>query len=125
MEQPKLGTFLRGKKSMLDRRIVLWTIAACMLATPVAAQSLAPTARAFDGSYIGTATLTHEPRESSGCALTTYPGNVNEAGEVSALLQRQGPVSVISVTGNIHENLFTGQRRLGSFCSHNIQMTKK
>ena len=37
---------------MLDRTIVLGTIAACMLATPVAAQALAPTT-AFDGTYTG------------------------------------------------------------------------
>jgi hypothetical protein len=38
---------------MLDRTIVLWTIAACMLATPVAAQAPAPTMTAFDGTYVG------------------------------------------------------------------------
>jgi hypothetical protein len=37
---------------MLDRTIVLGTIAACMLATPVAAQAPAPTT-AFDGTYVG------------------------------------------------------------------------
>jgi hypothetical protein len=38
---------------MLDRTIVLGTIAACMLATPVAAQAPAPapTTTAFDGTY--------------------------------------------------------------------------
>jgi hypothetical protein len=40
---------------MLDRTIVLGTIAACMLATPVAAQAPAPapTTTAFDGTYVG------------------------------------------------------------------------
>jgi hypothetical protein len=40
---------------MLDRTIVLGTIAACMLATPVAAQgpAPAPTMTAFDGTYVG------------------------------------------------------------------------
>ena len=40
---------------MSDRTIVLWTIAACMLATPVAAQAPAPapTTTAFDGTYVG------------------------------------------------------------------------
>jgi hypothetical protein len=38
---------------MLDRTIVLWTIAACMSAIPVAAQAPAPTTTAFDGSYAG------------------------------------------------------------------------
>jgi hypothetical protein len=38
---------------MLDRTIVLWTIAACMSAIPVAAQAPAPTTTAFDGTYAG------------------------------------------------------------------------
>jgi hypothetical protein len=38
---------------MSDRTIVLWMIAACMLATPVAAQAPAPTTTAFDGTYAG------------------------------------------------------------------------
>ena len=40
---------------MSDRTIVLGTIAACMLATPVAAQAPAPapTTTAFDGTYVG------------------------------------------------------------------------
>jgi hypothetical protein len=38
---------------MSDRTIVLWTIAACMSATAVAAQALAPTTTAFDGTYVG------------------------------------------------------------------------
>jgi hypothetical protein len=40
---------------MSDRTIVLGTIAACMLATPVAAQAPAPapTTTAFDGTYFG------------------------------------------------------------------------
>jgi hypothetical protein len=36
---------------MLDRTIVLGTIAASMLAMPVAAQAPAPTTTAFDGTY--------------------------------------------------------------------------
>ena len=38
---------------MPDRTIVLGMIAACMLATPVAAQAPAPTTTAFDGTYVG------------------------------------------------------------------------
>jgi hypothetical protein len=38
---------------MSDRTMVLWTIAACMLATPVAAQAPATTTTAFDGTYAG------------------------------------------------------------------------
>jgi hypothetical protein len=44
------------EESMLDRTIVLGTIAACMSATSVAAQAPAPTITAFDGKYAGTAT---------------------------------------------------------------------
>jgi hypothetical protein len=38
---------------MSDRTIVLWMIAAFAWATPVAAQSAAPTTTAFDGTYVG------------------------------------------------------------------------
>ena len=38
---------------MLDRTRVIATIAACMSATAVAAQALAPTTTAFDGTYAG------------------------------------------------------------------------
>jgi hypothetical protein len=38
---------------MSDRMIVLWTIAACMSAIPVAAQAPAPATKAFDGTYAG------------------------------------------------------------------------
>lgn len=38
---------------MLDRTIVLWTIAAFGWATPVAAQAPGPTTTAFDGQYAG------------------------------------------------------------------------
>ena len=42
---------------MFGRAKVLLTIAACVLALPVAAEAPAPTT-AFDGQYVGTATLT-------------------------------------------------------------------
>ena len=56
---------------MPDRTIVLGTIAACMSATPVAAQAPAPTTTAFDGTYVGVSrtlegndvTATPEPPE--------------------------------------------------------------
>ena len=38
---------------MSDRTIVLWMIAAFAWATPVAAQTAAPTTTAFDGTYVG------------------------------------------------------------------------
>jgi hypothetical protein len=38
---------------MFGRARILLTIAACTLATPVAAQTPAPTTTAFDGTYVG------------------------------------------------------------------------
>jgi hypothetical protein len=38
---------------MFGRARIVLTIAACTLATPVAAQAPAPTATAFDGTYVG------------------------------------------------------------------------
>jgi hypothetical protein len=38
---------------MLDRRVILWTIAAFAWMTPVAAQAPAPPPTAFDGTYAG------------------------------------------------------------------------
>jgi hypothetical protein len=48
---------------MLDRTRVLVTIAACMLATPVAAQAPAPTA--FDGTYVGVSRTVEDPMSPS------------------------------------------------------------
>ena len=55
---------------MLDRTIALGTIAACMLATPLAAQAPAPetTTTAFDGTYVGV----------SRTATGTMDANTNE-----------------------------------------------
>jgi hypothetical protein len=55
---------------MLDRTIVLWTIVACMLAMPAAAQAPAPTTTAFDGTYIGVSRTSEgsmERAETRGC----------------------------------------------------------
>ena len=48
---------------MLDRTIALWTIAACMSATAVAAQAPAPTTTAFDGTYVGVSRTVEDPDE--------------------------------------------------------------
>jgi len=48
---------------MLDRTIVLWTLAACMSATPVAAQAPASTTTAFDGTYVGVSRTVEDPDE--------------------------------------------------------------
>ena len=60
---------------MLDRTIVLWTLAACMSATPVAAQ--AP-ATVFDGKYVGTATV--EAGKDPADCLTTSSMDMTIAG---------------------------------------------
>jgi hypothetical protein len=74
---------------MLDRTIVLGTIAACMLATPVAAQAPAPapTTTAFDGTYVGVSqtvagNMSADPRETRTCAKNGQPGPLTIAGGV-------------------------------------------
>ena len=70
---------------MSDRTIALWTIAACMLASPVAAQAPAPTTTAFDGTYVGVSRtlegnmLNDETRP---CAKNGQPGPLTIAGGV-------------------------------------------
>jgi hypothetical protein len=62
----------------------------------------------------------------------TYRGNVSGAGEVSAAYQSKAlPTDVGSSTftmsGTIHDKVFTGERRHGvgkSACFYNIELTK-
>jgi hypothetical protein len=73
---------------MLDRTIVLGTMAACMLATPVAAQALAPTTTAFDGTYVGVSrtmegTMNNVSPTPRGCAKNRQPGPLTIAGDVA------------------------------------------
>jgi hypothetical protein len=69
---------------MSDRTIVLWMIAACMLATPVAAQAPAPTTTAFDGTYAGVSrTLegnSYGDTRTRGCVPNGPPGPLTIAG---------------------------------------------
>ena len=73
---------------MLDRTIVLGTIAACMLATPVAAQAPAPvpTTTAFDGTYVGVSQTFEswdgDPNGTRSCAKNGQPGPLTIAGGV-------------------------------------------
>ena len=72
---------------MLDRTIALWTIAACMSATPVAAQAPAPTTTAFDGTYVGVS-RTFEGKADAGaptrnCVPNGQPGPLTIAGGVA------------------------------------------
>ena len=72
---------------MLDRTIALWTIAACMSATPVAAQAPASTTTAFDGTYVGVS-RTFEGRmvadnRIGGCIPSGQPGPLTIVGGVA------------------------------------------
>jgi hypothetical protein len=73
---------------MSDRTIALWTIAACMLATPVAAQAPAPTTTAFDGTYVGVSrtlegTMSANPNATRTCTPNGQPGPLTIAGGVA------------------------------------------
>jgi hypothetical protein len=129
---------------MLDRTIVLWTIAACMLTTAVAAQPAAPTTTAFDGRYVGTATVTggwaalscfavpyadmtitggqvviHEIQYHGG--TLSFQGSVDAAGQVSAYNCRNG-LTCTSLSGTIHGRVFEGRSVTGHWCYFNVRM---
>jgi hypothetical protein len=117
-------------------------IAACALATPAAAQAPTPTTTAFDGKYVGTATV-GRGRATTTCwainsmnmAITggqvvihatrftgnepTLRGSVNTAGEVLASLQIGS--YFFSMSGTIHDKVFTGQQLVGQ-CYWSVQM---
>jgi septum formation inhibitor MinC len=122
---------LGRETSMFWQARILLTISACGLATPVTAQAPAQIATTFDGKYFGTATIAIESHVDSSCVLTTsvemtivggqvtvheiqftgatlvLHGNVSAAGEVSASSSRA------TVSGTIHDKVFTGQRLAG------------
>ena len=60
---------------MLDRTIVLGMIAACMLATAVAAQAPSATTTAFDGKYLGVSRESSKAGSNPGakCTLSGVP----------------------------------------------------
>lgn len=112
------------------------------LAVPTATSSAqgpaSPTA--FDGKYVGTATLTHEHRDYEFCytirsmrmtitggqvvmhdngGRATYRGSVNAAGEVSATTLDH----LVIVSGTIHDKAFTGQCQYKHYCHWSVQMT--
>ena len=106
---------------MLDRTIVLGTIAACMLATTVAAQAPAPPTTAFDGTYAGVSrTLMggmadNDPLRS--CAPNGPPGPLTIAGGVprcngSTLRQAtfEGSVNAQGVLGHARPIRRTNRR---------------
>jgi hypothetical protein len=71
---------------MLDRTIVLWTIAAFAWATPVAAQAPAPTTTAFDGTYVGVS--------------RTSEGNIY-ANATNRACRRDGQPSPLTIAGGV------------------------
>jgi hypothetical protein len=127
---------------MFGRGGIPITIAACALAAPVAEQAPAPTTKAFDGKYVGTATIGRDRATTTCWAIDsmnmtitggqvviyaigstgnepTLRGSVNTAGEVLASLQ--GYKYFHSISGTIHDKVFTGQRMIG-LCYWSVQM---
>ena len=71
---------------MLDRTIVLWTIAACMSATPVAAQAPAPTKAAIEWQEVDCraaklTTTASEPRCQRGPVFETTGTTLDSGGD--------------------------------------------
>jgi hypothetical protein len=136
---------------MFGRARTLVMMAACVLATPVAAQAPAPPTSPFDGKYVCTATIAASKAAEFCTTLTsadmtitggqvviheitfdrhmrTLKGSVNAAGEISTSLYRTGGgpgerVTVDSWSGIIHDKVFTGHHLLGHVCAWNVQMT--
>jgi hypothetical protein len=117
------------------------------LAMPAVAQAPSPATPAFDGKYVGTATLTRDQFDCSAITsmymtisggqvvihevhavgwILTYQGSVNAAGEVSASHENKamaGRVRFLTVSGTIHDNVFTGPRRdTGRWCDYDVLM---
>jgi hypothetical protein len=70
---------------MLDRTIVLWTIATLAWATPVAAQAPAPTTTGFDGTYAGVSRTLEGTmlNQSTRCPPLAQPGPLTIVGGVA------------------------------------------
>ena len=108
---------------------------------------------AFDGKYVGTATLTREGHGTGACStiksvdmtitggqvvfnenhfnfgLVTYRGSVDAAGKVSVSHEIKTPTptgqSISTVSGAIHDNVFTGNRVGGTWgCYWKYKMAK-
>jgi hypothetical protein len=131
---------------MLDRTIVLGTIAACMLATPVAAQAPAPapTTTAFDGTYVGVSRIAAGTITGDGTMLPCtrnngQPGPLTIAGRTARFqspygtyegsVNAQGVLVLHGPYGNrIDAQLDsrgTVNGRLTSFCSYQMVWQKE
>ena len=132
---------------MLDRTIVLGTIAACMSATPVAAQAPtpAPTMTAFDGTYAGVSRTFLESEMSShsanrACVPNGQPGLLTIAGGVARYptsragtwegsVNAQGVVVMHGPSGMRFDGQIDGRGtvtgRLTSYCGYQLVWQKK
>ena len=124
--------------------LVMLSALAVQAATSSAQGPAPPTA--FDGKYVGTATVTggkypltcvatsamdmtitngqvliHADNAGQPAASKlTFQGSVNTAGEISASTAGGRR----TVTGAIHDKVFTGQRLIETSCHYTIQMVK-
>jgi hypothetical protein len=130
-------------RSFLNALIILGA-----LAMPAAAQAPTPATTAYDGKYVGTATVTAGPYAESCSAIKsmdmtiaggrvvihqtglsgpgpTYRGSINAAGEVFASFEDPQPSNgptIITVSGTIHNNSFKGVKMRGRYCHFNVEM---
>ena len=123
------------------------------LAVPAAAQPPAPTRTAFDGKYVGTATV-GAGEDPVDCRTTTSMDMTIAGGQVlinadyarapfiyghalAPKLTFQGSVNaageasasglgfVLMLTGTIRDKVFRGQHRSGRQCNYTIEMVKQ
>jgi len=129
---------------MFGRARILYTIAACTAATSAAAQTPAPMTTAFDGIYVGTATLTGV---AGACATITsvdmtieggqvvvreipfnggpwvFQGTVNAAGERSTYLWTHWEGGLVNVlSGKLEDKVFVGHHLHGNRCAYIVHM---
>jgi len=130
---------------MSDRTIVLGTIAACMLAMPVAAQAPAPTTPAFDGTYVGVSRTSWQGsmddiNEARFCPPNGQPGPLTIAGGAARWLSHTGRTFEGSVNARgalvMHgpygnridaqlDSRGTVTGRMSSFCSYQLVWRKE
>jgi hypothetical protein len=129
---------------MFGRARILFTIAACMVATSAAAQTPAAMTTAFDGKYVGTATLTGV---AGACGTITsvdmtikggqvvvreipfnggpwtFRGTVNAAGEISTYLWTSWEGRLVNnLSGKIEDKVFIGRHLHGNRCAWTVHM---
>jgi len=129
----------------------LLALTTCAFAMPVAAQAPAPATTAFDGKYVGTATVLGGGRGLEQCdpiiseemiiiggeviiqeilfnnrGRPRFRGNISATGEVSAShsWRTDRATGINSVSGIIRDRAFVGERRTGYWCYYRLQMGK-